>query len=131
MSETNLQNLMADSDSDESDSGAAQAELKATQAQIETELKSAPVSATPIQRPVSLPASAPASAPASSPAPAPVHAPAPQSQSTDYIRQLFSLVRNQVTPEVYQKITEYVKRVKESSLPNTEKRKQIMDGLIK
>jgi hypothetical protein len=56
---------------------------------------------------------------------------APASSLIDYVKQLFLLVRNQVTPEVYQKITEHVKRVKDSSLPNTEKRKQIMDGLIK
>jgi hypothetical protein len=51
-------------------------------------------------------------------------------QNTDYIRQLFSLVRSQVTADVYQKITVYVKKVKESTLANTDKRKKIMAGLI-
>jgi ankyrin repeat protein len=51
-------------------------------------------------------------------------------QNTDYIRQLFSLVRSQVTADVYQKITVYVKKVEESTLANTDKRKKIMAGLI-
>jgi hypothetical protein len=43
---------------------------------------------------------------------------------------LFSLLRSLVAADVYQKVTVYVKRVKDSNLSNTDKRKKIMAGLM-
>jgi hypothetical protein len=51
-------------------------------------------------------------------------------QNKDYIRQLFLLLRSLVAADVYQKVTVYVKRVKDSKVSINDKRKKIMAGLI-
>jgi hypothetical protein len=130
MSES-LKSLMDDSESDDDESSA---ELKSTQAQLEGELggKPAPVVKTEPIRRAPVQTAQPVQSTSAQPAPAQPSQPssAQPAQNTDYIRQLFSLVRSQVTADVYQKITVYVKKVKESTLANTDKRKKIMAGLI-